>query len=226
LLRIRHIYLRGRGIKINRGQSVSFWLDNWMGDTPLCQTYPVLYDEAINKNSSVWDVKMQGWVVRFRTRLQGVIRDQWYAHAIALNNFPLNDSKDEAYWKWTTSKKFTVKSVYEHLTRHDNGPDYKRVWKAKIPEKIKIFMWLVEQNSILTKDNMLKRNWQGDPCCYFCDNPENMDHLLFECPIAKVVCGVIAICFHKKCRPLSYAQYCLARGGGGSPKLKKTKHIT
>jgi hypothetical protein len=53
--------------------------------------------------------------------------------------------------------------------------------------KIKIFMWLVEQNSILTKDNMLKRNWQGDLCCYFCDNPENMNHLLFECPIAKVV---------------------------------------
>jgi hypothetical protein len=59
--------------------------------------------------------------------------------------------------------------------------------RLKSMTKIKIFMWLVEQNSILTKDNMLKRNWQGDLCYYFCDNPENMNHLLFECPIAKVV---------------------------------------
>jgi hypothetical protein len=52
-----------------------------------------------------------------------------------ISYFPLNDNKYVAYWKWTTSKRFTVKSVYEHLTRHDNGPDYKRVWKAKIHDK-------------------------------------------------------------------------------------------
>jgi hypothetical protein len=27
-------------------------------------------------------------------------------------------------------------------------------WKAKLPAKIKNFMWLVEQKVILTKDNM------------------------------------------------------------------------
>jgi hypothetical protein len=71
-----------------------------------------------------------------------------------------------------------------------------RVWRAKVPEKIKIFMWLVEQNAILTKDDVLRRNWHGDPFYYFCDNPEIIDHLFFESPIAKVILGVIAICFH------------------------------
>jgi hypothetical protein len=56
-----------------------------------------------------------------------------------------------------------------------------------MPEKIKIFMWLLEQKAILTKDNMIKRNWQGDPGCYFCGAPKNCDHLIFSCPIAKVV---------------------------------------
>jgi hypothetical protein len=65
-----------------------------MGDTPLCQTYLVLYAEAINKSCSVWDVKMQGWVVQFRTRLQGVVREQWYTLAVALNNFHSNENKD------------------------------------------------------------------------------------------------------------------------------------
>jgi hypothetical protein len=76
-------------------------------------------------------------VVQFKTRLQGVIRARWYDLAVKLNNFPMNDSEDVAYWKWTTSRCFTVKSVYEHLTRSDDSPDYKRVWKAKIPKKLR-----------------------------------------------------------------------------------------
>jgi hypothetical protein len=36
LLKIRHVYLKGRGIKINNRQSASFWLDPWLGDVPLC----------------------------------------------------------------------------------------------------------------------------------------------------------------------------------------------
>jgi hypothetical protein len=51
--------------------------------------------------------------------------------------------------------------MYDHLTRRDNGPAYATVWKAKILEKVKIFMWVTAQKAILTKDNMLKRNWQG-----------------------------------------------------------------
>jgi hypothetical protein len=54
--------------------------------------------------------------------------------------------------------------------------------ESKIPEKVKIFMWLVAQKAILTKDNMIRRNWQGGPI-------ETVDHLLFSCPIAKVVWG-------------------------------------
>jgi hypothetical protein len=48
-------------------------------------------------------------------------------------------------------------------------------------------MWLLEQKAILTKDNMIKRNWQGDPGYYFCGAPKNYDHLIFSCPIVKVV---------------------------------------
>ena len=43
----------------------------------------------------------------------------------------------------------------------------------------------------MEKDNMLKRNWLGDPACYFCSSPESRDHLFFQCPISKVVWGVI-----------------------------------
>jgi hypothetical protein len=54
------------------------------------------------------------------------------------------------------SGKFSIKSVYEHLTKNENGPAYKAIWNAKVPEKVKKIMWLVAQKAILMKDNMLK----------------------------------------------------------------------
>jgi hypothetical protein len=39
--------------------------------------------------------------------------------------------------------------------------------RLKSPMKIKIFMWMVAQKTILTKDNMVARNWQGDQAATF-----------------------------------------------------------
>jgi hypothetical protein len=47
---------------------------------------------------------------------------------------------------------------------HD--PENKIIWKAKIPEKIKIFFVVTGKQGVLTKENMIKRNGQGDPACY------------------------------------------------------------
>jgi hypothetical protein len=50
LMKIRHIYLRGREYKVNNGRKVSFWLDPWLEDIPLCQIYPLLYELSLNQN--------------------------------------------------------------------------------------------------------------------------------------------------------------------------------
>jgi hypothetical protein len=207
LLKVRHIYLKDGEIKIKNAKYISFWLDSWLENSPLCQVYPILYDLTLNKNCSVAEVKEKGWVVQFRIRLQGLLRDQWYEMAAKLNRVSLCAKPDTVSWKWTVNRDFLVKSVYEHLTKDDSGSSYKRIWKAKIPAKIKTFMWLIEQGAILTKDNMLRRNWHEDPSCYFCKLPESMDHLFFECPVAKVIWGTVAICLAQDNRPNSYRQF-------------------
>jgi hypothetical protein len=57
----------------------------------------------------------------------------------------------------------------------ENGPSFKVAWKSKIPEKIKIFVWLAAQGAIFTKDNMLRRNWHGDIGYYFCGESETVE---------------------------------------------------
>jgi hypothetical protein len=56
LLKIRHIYLKGRKFRVNNGKKVSFWTDIWLEEKPLCILYPVLYDLCVDNKSSVWNV--------------------------------------------------------------------------------------------------------------------------------------------------------------------------
>lgn len=126
-MKIRHIYLQGRELKINNDHLVSFWLDSLMDGIPLCQIYPILFELATYKKCSVCEVKDNDWVIQFKIGLQGKVRAQWYELADSLNTISLNIESDVTIWKWTDSKKFTVKSIYEHLIKEDSGPGYKRV---------------------------------------------------------------------------------------------------
>jgi hypothetical protein len=40
-----------------------------------------------------------------------MIRMQWYELARRLNYIALDEEEDTSIWKWTGSKKFTVKSI-------------------------------------------------------------------------------------------------------------------
>lgn len=81
------------------------------------------------------------------------------------------------------------------------------IWKAKIPYKIKIFLWLLENGATLTKENLIKRNWVGDPSCRFCDCVETTDHLFFQCPTTRVVWGIFALCIGTNTIPMNTEQY-------------------
>jgi hypothetical protein len=64
----------------------------------------------------------------------------------------------------------------------------------------------VANNAILTKDNMIKRQWKGDPSCYFCHLHESTTHLLFTCSVAKTVWATIATCIGATNVPTSFNQ--------------------
>ena len=66
----------------------------------------------------------------------------------------------------------------------------KCIWKVQILPKIKIWMYLIEQNDILIKDNLARKNWSGDRKCVFCNENETIPHLFFDCDMAKS-CGVL-----------------------------------
>jgi hypothetical protein len=44
---------------------------------------------------------------------------------------------------------------------------------------------------VLTKDNLVKRDWKGDERCVFCEAKESIQHLFFDCQMARLVWGAV-----------------------------------
>lgn len=87
------------------------------------------------------------------------------------------------------------------------NPYINKSGSAKVPLKIKFFMWLIQHNAILTKDNLLKRKWQGDKRCCFHSGDENINNLFFDCSLAKYVWSLVAMVLGADCRPSSHDQF-------------------
>jgi hypothetical protein len=69
------------------------------------------------------------------------------------------------------------------------------LWKIKMPLKIKVFIWLLYREAILSKDNLIKRNWHGNVRCCFCDRLETIQYLFFDCALANFIWRVMQITF-------------------------------
>jgi hypothetical protein len=70
-------------------------------------------------------------------------------------------------WKWMKFGKFTVKSMYKHLSSNGLDRSFGRLWMARIPFKITIWLSLILHNAISTKDNMTKKTeWETQNACF------------------------------------------------------------
>jgi hypothetical protein len=63
----------------------------------------------------------------------------------------------------------------------------------KIPLKTKIFGWYLGRGVILTKYNLVKRNWHGSTQCVFCHQDETINHLFFQCHFARSIWSLIQV---------------------------------
>jgi len=149
--------------------------------------FPVVFKLCVQKDVYVYQVVTEAVNITFTRWLTNELSDEWNNILHGIMKIKLVGKEDCVGWKLGKNSKFSVKSTYNALTSNDSSLNFKNMWKGKIPPKIKIFLWLVENDAILTKDNMVKRNWKGDPTYYFCKQTENDHHLLSTCCVAKTV---------------------------------------
>jgi hypothetical protein len=207
LIRVKEYYLAGRQINIGNGLDTDFWRDPWCGPVALKEKFSSLFDICNEQTGSVAERAVNGWRLSFRRWLGEHDQVQFRLLRDILSSCALGNDRDKPMWIWGKKKSFSVKTMYTHLCRNEIEKHNKRIWKAKMPLKIKIFMWLMQLNAILTRDNLTKRNWQGDKRCSFCNNDESVIHLFFECALARYIWSLIVMVIGADCRPISLDQF-------------------
>lgn len=150
ILKVKDVYMAGRKVILKNEKITRLWLDPWSNNTLLCDQFPQLFDICQKQNCTIADLISCDFQIPFRNRLVGELAGHWdnVITAVLL-------SKDHTILSKTEVRLvFKTKSVYTWLQRNIAGANNKWIWKASIPLKIKIFMWQLFRNTILTRDNL------------------------------------------------------------------------
>jgi hypothetical protein len=159
LMRIKDEVLAKGSFDIKDGTKMRFWDDIWVGDKPLKVKYPSLYNTVRDRHATVSKVLASTPLnISFRRALVGNKLLEWLNLVAQISNVELVGGSDYFRWNLTKSGLFSVRSLYLHLI--DTQPPFlhRKLWKIKIPLKIKIFLWFLQRGVVLTKDNLARKN--------------------------------------------------------------------
>jgi hypothetical protein len=76
LLKVKHIYLKGRIISVGNGPNKIFWEDLWCGMVALKDKFKELFEVCTEQDRSVAYMAARGWRMNFRRWLNDRARNQ------------------------------------------------------------------------------------------------------------------------------------------------------
>jgi len=97
-----------------------------------------------------------------------------------------SDEEDSLIWTFNSRGVYSSQSLYKVINfRGVKSIHVPAVWNLKVPPRVHFFLWLFSKNKVLTRDNLGLRRKVNDPSCLFCSEKESVNHLFFECAVAK-----------------------------------------
>ena len=196
LMKVKRDFLRLGRFKLGDGSQVRFWEDVCIGSRALKDSFPNVYNVVRKKSATVKTVLSSSPLnVAFRRSLVGVNLQAWHAIVAMVMNVHLTNQGDSFVWGLHQNGRFSVHSMYTVLIVSQASLCCKQIWRLKLPLKLKVFMWYLFKGVVLTKDNLARRQWRGSVQCCFCNLSESVQHLFFDCHLAKFIWRAIQVSF-------------------------------
>ena len=176
--------------KVGCGLQVMFWEDAWSEGVPLKTKFKKLYSLSTlklvsipeflqhwgtNSQESLWTRALRSWEL-----------DELKSLEIIIDGVILTKESDTLIWL-PSQDQFSVKKASEILRPEGQDVRWKFIWKLKIPQKIKFFLWKTHLSILPTKDILVARGVKlvGATYCPICElKEETSQHLLVECGTA------------------------------------------
>jgi hypothetical protein len=183
-MNVKEDFLSMDNFNLHDGRQIRFYEDSWLGTTPLRLQYLNLYNIVRRKDATVADIfSLRPLNISFCRNLVAENLLSWHDLVMRLMDIQLMDRPDIFKWSLNHNGKFSVSSMYQTFLDTNVVPNNSHLWEIKLPLKIRVFLWLLYREAILTKDNLVKRNWHENIMCCFCNNLKTIQHffLLFTC---------------------------------------------
>ncbi|XP_071700130.1 uncharacterized protein [Rutidosis leptorrhynchoides] len=174
------------------GEGTSFWRDKWIGDSPLCATFPRLFRLEEEKDASISDrvcFSDSGIVFNWSwSTLPGWrAADELASLTAEIEKFKFSNNQHPSWtWKFNPNGLFSTESLMHHLNSlaaATLGPLTPTVLNSSVPQKIGIFIWRAKQNKLPVRTELDKKDIDLDFVrCPVCDDDvETLLHSLVRC---------------------------------------------
>lgn len=184
---IKDEFSQGLKYILGDGKKIRFWIDVWIGECPLKITYDNIFKICEQQNATIREIfDGSNWNLTFRRNYGPREMMEWDELLQDLKDVRLKDEPDNIRWMLESSGKYTVRSLYKHLL--NPGARYSAMtgfWEAKIPLKVKVFLWLLNKDIIQATEQLKKKNWKGSDRCKMCGLTETPSHVIFQCAPVK-----------------------------------------
>lgn len=183
---LREVVNRGIGWVLGDGKIIRFWQDRWLLSTPLLEwvsdQLPV--EERGQRVADYW-IEGVGWdMERIAVFLPEFMRQRLLAVVIG----GCYGVEDKMSWVGTENGRFTVSSAYliqsvDEISKQCMSRFFDRVWRVMVPERARIFLWLVGNQVVLTNAERVRRHMADSDVCPLCKGAsESLIHVLRDCP--------------------------------------------
>lgn len=135
LLKVKDMYIQGRGIRIRNGPKTRFWYDPWLYDVPIYKIAPVLFILNKQKEVTVADIKTGIVQLTFSRWLSNELQTCLRLILDDVDSFQLQDDEDEVFWKLSKSKRFSVNQCMMPWPEMNMGMIISVSGKEKLPKK-------------------------------------------------------------------------------------------
>ena len=124
------------------GNSIKFWEDWWVGRGPLREKYPRLFNICANPAISLGEAyNGHAWGLELRRNLDPHDAIDLTNLTREVESIRRDHHQDVVKWALEASGSFSTNSLYLKLCSGNSLLHFRDVWKTKIPNKIKIFLW-------------------------------------------------------------------------------------
>lgn len=203
------ILISGGKRMVRNGKDTAFWSEKWLENYPLnlAAASPLPTSERDKTVSSYWNAD-SGWDWgTLSPLLPELILDKLAAYSL------INDpnATDITGWRKETSGRFSVCSTYDIDVGDDDQVEpstWNSIWKLKVPNRVRTFIWLAKHNRLMTNENRVRRGLTDSDKCWFCVNEvENGEHVLRSCPLAAEVWKSILPEYHNRAMSMSFSRW-------------------